>query len=66
VLVGARAESAVIQAPVTPDPTAAPWLALPSADVGRSAADARQRLVRPGCTCGCGGSGSSCGCGGGG
>jgi hypothetical protein len=66
VLVGARAESAVIQAPVTPDPTAAPWLALPSADVGRSAADARQRLVRPGCSCGCGGSGSSCGCGGGG
>ena len=67
VLVGARAERPAIQAPATSDPTAAPWLALPSADAGRSAADARQRLVRPACSCGCGGptSGCGCGCGGG-
>jgi hypothetical protein len=69
VLVGARVRVAT-EAPVTPDRTAAPWLALPATDAARSAADAAQALVRPTCRCGCGpaartGGDCGCGCGGG-
>jgi contractile injection system tube protein len=68
VLVAARVRVAT-EAPVTPDRTAAPWLALPAADPGRSAADAKQDLTRPTCSCGCnepiGRGDCGCGCGGG-
>jgi Contractile injection system tube protein len=68
VLVGARVRVAT-EAPVTPDRTSAPWLALPAADPARSAADAKQELSRPACSCGCsrraGGGDCGCGCGGG-
>jgi hypothetical protein len=45
--------------PVTPDPTVAPWLQLPSSARGRSVADTEQHRRRPTtpCGCGCGGDG---------
>lgn len=58
-----RAASAATQAPATVDPTLAPWLALPSADGGRAAADAAQQRLRPTAPCTCGGT-CGCGCGG--
>jgi hypothetical protein len=54
-------------APESVDPTAAPWLALPSVAGDRAAADAKQGTVAADRACACGGCGSptsSCACGG--
>jgi hypothetical protein len=60
-------EAAAVEAPVSADPTRAPWLALAAADAGRTAADAAQQRIRPLCSCGCvtrPPRGCGCGCGG--
>lgn len=55
-------ERPAVTAPVTVDPTQAPWAALAAGDPGRSAADRAQARIRPLCSCGCA-TRSPCSCG---
>lgn len=50
-----KAKTATGAPPVSADPTDAPWIALPSADKGRSIANKEQQLARPARPCGCNG-----------
>jgi len=50
-----KAKTARGEAPVSFDPTDAPWIALPNQDKGRSLANKEQQLARPARPCGCSG-----------